>query len=227
MPKRDKDMNDSPKRGNYKLRSRKKKKKELEKKQAESSDSDSSSDWQPGDDENPEMDNREFQKFIQKIFPSKSGKERLKQLEKIDKMMEKEEKSKNKNKNKNKKISKKPKNETEEEEIEETEEEETDVEDVVDYDCEGFPECEDEELDEMAMKEMLNNNMKFNIIFTVGEPGLGAMGFPDDYEEEDYEFEEIEDEEEDYDEEEEEQEDEEEEEERWKTKTKKKQTKKK
>ena len=215
-------MNDSPKRGNYKLRSRKKKKKELEKKQAESSDSDSSSDWQPGDDENPEMDNREFQKFIQKIFPSKSGKERLKQLEKIDKMMEKEEKSKNKKKNKNKKISKKPKNETEEEEIEETEEEETDVEDVVDYDCEGFPECEDEELDEMAMKEMLNNNMKFNIIFTVGEPGLGAMGFPDDYEEEDYEFEEIEDDEdEDYDEEEEEQEDEEEEEDEMENKNKK------
>ena len=74
MPKRDKDMTDSPKRGNYKLRSRKKKKKELEKKQAESSDSDSSSDWQPGDDENTEIDNREFQKFIQKIFPSRSGK---------------------------------------------------------------------------------------------------------------------------------------------------------
>merc|ERR1711934_91272 len=106
--------------------------------------------------------------------------------EKIDKLMEKEEK------NKKKKKSKKTKNETEEEEIEETEEEEeSGVEDIVDYDCEGFPECEDEELDEMAMKEMLNNNMKFNIIFTVGEPGLGAMGFPDDYEEEDYEFEEI------------------------------------
>ena len=201
-------MTDSPKRANYKLRSRKKKKKELGKKQGESSDSDSSSDWQPGDDENPEMDNREFQKFIQKIFPSKSGKERLKQLEKIDKMVEKEEKSKKKKKNK------KTKNETEEE-IEETEEEETDVEDIVDYDCDGFPECEDEELDEMAMKEILSNNMKFNIIFTVGEPGLGAMGFPDDYEEEDYEFEEIED-----DDEEEEEEDEEEEEEDEEVKTK-------
>ena len=109
MPKRDKDMTDSPKRGNYKLRSRKKKKKELEKKQAESSDSDSSSDWQPGDEESPEMDNREFQKFIQKIFPSRSGKERLKQLEKIDKMMEQEDKKKNKNRSKNKKISNKKK----------------------------------------------------------------------------------------------------------------------
>ncbi len=40
----------------------------------------------------PEMNNRELQKFIQKIFPSKGGQERLKQLEKIDKMMDKEEK---------------------------------------------------------------------------------------------------------------------------------------
>jgi len=216
MPKRDKDMTDSPKRGNYKLRSRKKKK-ELEKKQAESSDSDSSSDYQPGD-EVEEMDNRELQRFIQKIFPSKGGKERLKQLEKIDKLMEKDAQNdegvsqktiKKIKKMKNKKIKtrKKSKNKTEEEEIEETEdeEEESDVEDIVNYDCDGFPECEDEELDE-AMKEMLNNNMKFNIIFTVGEPGMmggRAMEFDEDYEEEEYDFDEeySEDEDEDEDEE--------------------------
>ena len=198
MPKKPKDMSDSPKIGNYKLRSRKKKNKELEKKKAENSDSesDSSSDYNPGDEESPEMDNREFQKFIQKIFPSKGGKERLKQLDKIDKMMDKEKKKKSKrkslkNKSKNKKIKKK-KDETEEEEIEETEEDESEPSEVVDYDCEGFPECEDEELDE-AMKEMLNNNMKFNIIFTVGEPGMmggRAMEFADDYEEEEYDFDE-------------------------------------
>ena len=34
--------------------------------------------------EEPEFDTRQFQKFIQKIFPSKSGKERLKKLEKLD-----------------------------------------------------------------------------------------------------------------------------------------------
>ena len=34
-----------------------------------------------------------MQKFIQKIFPSKNGKQRLKQLEAIDKMMEKKDKS--------------------------------------------------------------------------------------------------------------------------------------
>ena len=210
MPKRDKDMTDSPKRGNYKLRSRKKKKKELEKKQAESSDSDSdsSSDYHPGDDlGEPEMNNRELQKFIQKIFPSKNGKERLKQLEKIDKMMVKEE-TEEKNLKKNRKIKKKrSKNKTEEEEIvEDSEEEDTDAD--VEYDCEGFPECEDEELDE-AMKDMLNNNMKFNIIFTVGEPGMRAMEFPEDYEEDEYDFDEEEEEDEEEESEEEEQDDEE------------------
>ena len=218
MPKKPKDMSDSPKIGNYKLRSRKKKNKELEKKKGEDSDSDSdsSSDYNPGDEENPEMDNREFQKFIQKIFPSKNGKERLKQLDKIDKMMDKENKKKSKkkslkNRSKNKKIKKK-KNETEEEEIEETEEEEEEeVDEVVDYDCEGFPECEDEELDE-AMKEMLHNNMKFNIVFTVGEPGMmggySAMDFDEDYEEDEYDFDEESEEEEDEEEEEEEEEEE-------------------
>ena len=203
-------MTDSPKRGNYKLRSRKKKKKELEKKQAESSDSDSdsSSDYHPGDDlGEPEMNNRELQKFIQKIFPSKNGKERLKQLEKIDKMMVKEE-TEEKNLKKNRKIKKKrSKNKTEEEEIvEDSEEEDTDAD--VEYDCEGFPECEDEELDE-AMKDMLNNNMKFNIIFTVGEPGMRAMEFPEDYEEDEYDFDEEEEEDEEEESEEEEQDDEE------------------
>jgi hypothetical protein len=211
MPKTPKDMTDSPKRGNYKLRSRKKKKKELEQKCGESSDSDSdsSSDYQPGDDlGEPEMNNRELQKFIQKIFPSKGGQERLQQLEKIDKLLEKKEKSKNKKKKKTrdeKILELLKKKETEEEEIEEdSEEEDTDAD--VEYDCEGFPECEDEELDE-AMKDMLNNNMKFNIIFTVGEPGMRAMEFPEDYEEDEYDFEEEEDDEEESEEEEDEKED--------------------
>ena len=43
------------------------------------------------EDEKEESFNaREFQKFIQKIFPSKSGTERLRQLEKLDKLVEKE-----------------------------------------------------------------------------------------------------------------------------------------
>ena len=223
MPKAPKDMTDSPKRGNYKLRSRKKKKKELEQKCRESSDSDSdsSSDYQPGDDlGDPEMNNHELQKFIQKIFPSKSGKERLKQLEKIDKLIEKEDKEERKKsvkkrrereaKERMKKRRASDPTKTEKEEIEEdSEEEEEETDADVEYDCEGFPECEDEELDE-TMKEMLNNNMKFNIIFTVGEPGMGAMEFPEDYEEDEYYFDDDEDEDE---EEEEEEEDDEEEDE--------------
>ena len=180
MPKQPKDTTDSPKRGNYKLR-KDRKRKELAKKHSQDSDSDdddSSSDYYPGDDV-PEMDNRELQKFMQKIFPSKGGKNRLKQLEKIDKLVAKEDV-------KNKKLSKK----TQEKDVEEEEEtdEETDIDEDIELDCEGFPECEDEELDEV-MKEMLNNNMKFNIVFTVGgNGGMPSMQFGEDYEEEEYDF---------------------------------------
>ena len=203
MPKKPQDMSDSPKIGNYKLRTRKKKQKELTTKKSSDSgsDSDSSSDYHPGDDlGDQEMNNLELQKFIQKIFPSKSGKKRLKQLEKIDKLMEKEEKKKKQKNRKNKKVIEDSKNETEEEEIEDSEEELDEEE--VEYDCDGFPECEDEELDE-AMKEMLNNNMKFNIVFTVGDPnGMQSLGFPADYDEEEYDFAEYEEDDEDEDEEE-------------------------
>ena len=54
----------------------------------------SDSEWIPDMEEeiqteDDEMDTRELQKFIQKIFPSKAGQERLKQLENIDKMKRK------------------------------------------------------------------------------------------------------------------------------------------
>ena len=225
MPKKPQDMSDSPKIGNYKLRARKKKQKELSKKKSSDSgsDSDSSSDYHPGDDlGDAEMNNLELQKFIQKIFPSKSGKQRLKQLEQIDKLMEKEEKNKKLKKNKkNKKVKNDSKNETEEEEIEEDSEEELDEEDV-EFDCDGFPECEDEELDE-AMKEMLNNNMKFNIVFTVGDPnGMQSLGFPADYDEEEFDFAEYEDDEDDEDESDEDEEEEDEEDEKKETDAEKK-----
>ena len=51
------------------------------------SDSDSSSDYDPLKNEFDDMSTIEMQRFMQKIFPSKSGKERLKQLEKIDKLI--------------------------------------------------------------------------------------------------------------------------------------------
>ena len=67
------------------------------------SDSDSDSDWLPPTDHhsdseesesigNEDMNPRELQKFIQKIFPSDAGKERLRQLEKIDDMIDKTKK---------------------------------------------------------------------------------------------------------------------------------------
>ena len=90
MPRNPKDNADSPK--NYKITDKSKKKKKA---QESGSDSDSSSDYQPGDDVE-DVNTLEMQKFIQKIFPSKSGKERIKQLEKIDKMMDKQEKKKGK-----------------------------------------------------------------------------------------------------------------------------------
>ena len=85
-----------------------------------------------------------------------------------------------KNKKINKKISKKDSDE--EEEVEEEEEEEDDEEQDYD-DCEyvlgddEFPN-EDEELDSV-MKDMLGNNMKFNIIFTVGQ-NQGDMDYYDE-----------------------------------------------
>ena len=90
MPRNPKDNADSPK--NYKMKDKSKKKKKAEE---SGSDSDSSSDYQPGD-EVEDINTLEMQKFIQKIFPSKSGKERIKQLEKIDKMIDKQEKKKGK-----------------------------------------------------------------------------------------------------------------------------------
>lgn len=132
-------------------------------------------DIQPDDDE---MDTLELQKFIQKIFPSKAGKERLKQLENIDKLKNKKH-TKNKNsKNKNKNSKKKKKEEKEQNNDEEEAEEES--EDNYEEEAEEEPEDDyDEELDtndfdyddydEDEIKEMLNQNMKFNIIFTVGD----------------------------------------------------------
>ena len=72
--------NVSPKHDNnkkYNLRKRDKKTKKRRHTQSDS-DEDSSSDYDPMFDDG-EMDNVEFQKFIQKLFPSKSQKEKVRQ----------------------------------------------------------------------------------------------------------------------------------------------------
>ncbi len=231
MPRNPKDNADSPK--NYKIKDKTRKKKKA---QESGSDSDSSSDYQPGD-EVEDMNTLEMQKFIQKIFPSKSGKERIKQLEKIDKMMDKQEKKKKgakgkkgkavKKNTKHRKKRRKIKHNEDEETIEQTEEETSDSEYRPEEDEEYYEDYEDDdEFDEyvdelmgeeegMAMMPMMGpggDNMKFNIIFTVGKPG--EMYGEEDEEEEDSEaeynsdqgpeIEEVEDEDEDEDEDEEE-----------------------
>ena len=225
MPKNKGDPN-SPK--------NKKKSKKLE------SDSDSSSDYDPAKDDMGDMSTLEMQKFMQKIFPSKSGKERLRQLEKLDKLMDKSKNkstsnSKKKNKNtpnalkkkiKNKKI-KKVKNKQEEsieqsdeEDIEEedTDEEITDNDEYVDDDYDEDDEDDEDFLDEDEMQEFMKNNMKFNIIFSVPQEGMGQY---DEYGDEDDEDDDDDEDDEDKNEEEEEEEEEVEEEEEEPTKKKK------
>jgi ATP-dependent Lon protease len=111
-------------------------------------------------DHEQDIDTVELQKFIQKIFPSKAGKERLKQLEKIDEMMDKKDAKK-----------KKKKDESHDENAEEEPETEeiSDDDDDDEYDEELVIDDDDDEYDEEELKEMLGQNMKFNIIFTVGD----------------------------------------------------------
>ena len=170
----------------------------------QSSNSDEDEDEEVG--ENPEkMDTRQLQKFIQKIFPSKAGKDRMDQLDKIDKMLQKNEKKKKKGKKskrntsskKNnipkelvKKIKKKNTKLAQEDVVESpkeaestSEEEEEDEDDDINHNETLFDiEEEDEQLDEHE-QELLKNNMKFNIVFTMG--GDRGMFAPADiYEEE-------------------------------------------
>ena len=170
----------------------------------QSSNSDEDEDEEVG--ENPEkMDTRQLQKFIQKIFPSKAGKDRMDQLDKIDKMLQKNEKKKKKcKKSKRNKSSKKnniPKElvkkikkkntKLAQEDVEESpkeaestsEEEEEEEDDDINHNETLFDiEEEDEQLDEHE-QELLKNNMKFNIVFTMG--GDRGMFAPADiYEEE-------------------------------------------
>ncbi len=209
MPK-SRDDNNSPKIKNKKYNLRRRKKKQLEKKCHKDSgdDSDSSSDYDPKEDKMEDMSTREIQKFIQKLFPSKSGKKRLDQLDKLDKLIKKRNGQED------------DEGEEEGDEEEEEEEDEESLEDIILYNDEGFPECAEEELDP-SMKEMLNNNMKFNIVFTVNDKN---PMFALDDEEFDYYQEDTETEEESADDvnEEEDEEDEEEEEEEEESKKKNK-----
>ena len=163
MPGKQEDKDKKPK--SPKRRSARVKNKKMNYKINKSDDSSDTSDseWVPDIEEeiqteDDEMDTLELQKFIQKIFPSKAGKERLKQLENIDKMKNKKRSKKNKKKEKKEDVSDNEDNEEPDEEPDDDYDEELDT---GDFDYEDF--------DEDEIKEMLNQNMKFNIIFTVGD----------------------------------------------------------
>ena len=68
---KNKDETNSPKISKKKYNLRRKKNKSLQKKCGKDSDSDSSSDYDPKEDKMEDMNPREIQRFIQKIFPSK------------------------------------------------------------------------------------------------------------------------------------------------------------
>jgi len=220
MPSKQEDKDPKVKTPKNRKARRGKKNKNYKINQDSDSDSDSDSDWVPptehhsdsGSEEMPneDMNPRELQKFIQKIFPSEAGKERLKQLEKLDNMIVKNKKSsKNKKKNVKKKKTVKKKVESEKEEVHEEDEDieeessEDEINDVLVIDD------DDDEYDEDEIQEMLASNMKFNIIFTVGDVNRDNE-YMDEYEDED----EDEDEDEGEDDEDEEEEEEEEEEEK-------------
>ena len=197
----------SPKKG-YKFRqSTKDKSNKKTKEKNLSSESDSDSDYDPDDDmeyalddeestteedEDEGFDSREFQKFVQKIFPSKNGQAKLRQLAKIDKMLEKEEemsgkeldkledailkkkrekrggvqkkkrnreKIKEKSRKKNIKRTAKNKKKIDTEQIHE---------DEVAMLCNELLD-DDEKMDDDEKHDMCQN-MKFNIVFTVGTP---------------------------------------------------------
>ena len=161
---------------------------EGEEEELDEEDSEEEEEDDDDDDDEPSPDEfnaREFQKFVQKIFPSKGGKERIQQLEKIDEMLEKK-KSTNKKKNKsNKKISKNKKiKKTKKEKAKSKKNKKYLVGDSSDEEYEKALEAamrkeeakllrkdleEEEELDDDEIQDMLKQNMKFNIIFTVGQ----------------------------------------------------------
>ena len=178
--------------------------KDLKNKQ-NSSDDESDSDWLP-DLEESEEGTLKMQKFMQKMFPSNAGKERIRKLKKLNELKTRKskrialDKLKNLNKNKKKKKTEEIEEVETEEETAEIETEEIETEEIETEEDEEYEEDEeDEEYEEED--ELQGKNMKFNIVFTVNEDGSLERDEDEDEYEDEYEEEE-EDEDEDEDEEE-------------------------
>ena len=213
MPKQ-KDQN------KYNLRSRKKDEDKRKHRSGESSDDDES-EWEEGMELDQSYDQKEYKKFLHKLFPSKALKKEIEKMDEIDAKLD-GEKSKKKNKKvKNRKIKKSKKVESEDEDDEdevveevkhskrrrhrrkrkeESEEEEDEEEEEEDDEDDEF---DDEELDEEEMEELehmmaAGGGKNFNIIFSIGAPGRDEdyddEEYDEDYEEEDSEDESEEDE---------------------------------
>ena len=150
-----------------------------------------------------EMDEKEYKKFLSKLFPSKFINKKIKEYEEIDRKIDAE-----KNKKKSVKSPKSPKKEKKEkqdkQEIKQKKKKRI-VESESESESDNDEDIDDEE-EEVFTK---GKNQNFNIVFTIGNP---SSKYDDDYDDEyDEDYDEEEDEEEDESEDEEETSDEEEE----------------
>ena len=80
------------KQSKYNLRSRAKEEETRKRRSAESSDDDDS-DWEEEQEGSPELDQKEYKKFLQKLFPSKHLADKIKEMEEIDAKMNSSTKS--------------------------------------------------------------------------------------------------------------------------------------
>jgi len=148
----------------------------------ESSEYESEEDYEDSND-SPEMNEKEYKKFLGKLFPSKFMNKKIKEYEEADKIMDEEERKNKKaksptkekvNEKKTKKLKeiinkKDKKNKKKRKEESETESEEE--EDSSDYDNE-------------VISSKTGKNQNFNVIFTIGNP---ASKYDEDEEEYDSE----------------------------------------
>jgi ATP-dependent Lon protease len=188
------------------------KKAELNRKKKKNKDSDSDNEnINDGDSENEEMDVHEFRKYVQKIFPSKHMNKKIKDGEKLKKIIEDNEETPKKKINKKcKKIVESSESEEESWETASEKEEKKskknnkknnklkEVSDDESISLGSDDSEDDDDDDEVDDDELKDKSGKFNIIFTIGGVGENEDedDYDDDYEDEDEDYNESEDEDE-------------------------------
>ena len=203
-------MADSKQKTRYNLRKKDVSSKDPDKKYDYGSESDggeeSTSDYESEDEydestDSAEMDEKEYKKFLAKLFPSKYINKRIKEYEEIDKILDEEDRKKKLKVNKNK--SEVKKEEKREHVVKSNKKFKKQKKIVEEEEEESVNESEDESVDEDEYgeeeDEVLNSgkNQNFNVIFTISNPS--SKYDEDEEEEEDEEESESEDEEEDED----------------------------